>query len=79
MGYSQQAAQLVVRITASHPDYEAIALSMHLLGVSVNPQCWYGEAPPTAPEWIAQSAMLRAELDNLFVDYRFKELTDGLA
>ena len=68
----------MVRIKASDPDYEAIALSMHLLGVLLNPTCWFG-ANDTDPLWddVAQ-AEIEAELRDIFDDLNFRRLTHEL-
>ena len=69
---------MVVKVKASDPDYEAIALSMHLLGVLLNPGCWFG-VNDLDPLWddVAQSE-IEAELRDIVDDVTFKELTHGL-
>ena len=68
----------MVRIKASDPDYEAIALSMHLLGVLLNPPCWFG-INDLDPLWndVAQ-AEIEGELRDVFDSIVFKELTHEL-
>ena len=65
----------MVRIKASDPDYPAIALSMHLLGVLLNPGCWHGYDNRSALDWIGLESKLKHELRDIFDDVNFKELT----
>ena len=72
----------MVRIKASDPDYEAIALALRDFGIALNPECWFAVdfEQPNRTRFAACDAKysrLRA-LDNLLVDFTFKELTHGL-
>ena len=68
----------MVALKASHPDYPAIAYSMHLLGVLLNQACWFGV---NDLDWLwndVARAEIEAELRDIFDTVTFKELTDGL-
>lgn len=64
----------MVRIKASHPDFEAIALSMHLLGVLLNPACWWGLNDLDRLWDDVAQAEIEAELRDIFDDVTFKGL-----
>ena len=70
------------RLKASDPDYPAIALALRDLGIAINPEYWFAvdfEAPDR--ERIAAFDAIDSRLgvlDNLLVDFTFKELTHGL-
>lgn len=51
-------------MVASHPDYPAVALALHLLGVTVNPSYWFGMRDPK-PELQAYRKILEDELEEL--------------
>ncbi len=67
----------MVRILASNPDYSAIALSLHLLGIAINPACWFGHDDTDGLYRSVVQLEVLEELDELLIDHTFRRLTDG--